>query len=154
MKRKIKYLSLVVAAIAALVVVPAAATPSSDASGTILARGVATDKIKSHGKRPFDVVVQQITIAPGGHTGWHTHPGNAVAVVNSGTLTIYDGDDKSCTGRHFSAGQVYLDPGRGHVHFGRNESATVPLEIVVTYLDIPLGGGVRQDAESPGNCPF
>lgn len=154
MNLKIKSLCLFLAATAALVAVPAAATPGSGASGTILARGVATDKIKSHSNRPFDVVVQQITIAPGGHTGWHTHPGSAVAVVKSGTLTIYDGDDPSCNGRHFNAGQVYLDPGRGHVHIGRNENTVVPLEILVTYLDVPLGGGVRQDVEKPGNCPF
>src|SRR3712207_7727394 len=24
---------------------------------------------------PCDTAVQQVTIAPGGHTGWHTHPG-------------------------------------------------------------------------------
>lgn len=86
--------------------------------------------------------------------GRHTHPGNAIAVVKSGTLTIYDGDDPSCTGRHFSAGQVYLDPGSGHVHLGRNESTRAPLEIVVTYLDFPLGGGVREDSENSGNCTF
>lgn len=75
-------------------------------------------------------------------------------MVKSGTLTIYDGDDASCTGRQIPGGHVYLDPGRGHVHMGRNESATTALEIVVTYLDVPVGGGVRQDAENSGNCPF
>jgi hypothetical protein len=33
-------------------------------------------------------------------------------------------------------------------------SVTTPLEIVVTYLDVPPGGGVRQDAPNPGNCGF
>ncbi len=151
---KKRYLSILVVAAAALTAIPAAATPGSGASSTIVARGAAVEKVKSHSNRPYDVVVQQITIAPGGHTGWHTHPGNAVAVIKSGTLTIYDGDDPSCEGRDYTAGQVYLDPGRGHVHFGRNLSVTTPLEIVVTYLDVPLGGGVREDAPSPGNCPF
>jgi uncharacterized RmlC-like cupin family protein len=146
--------ALLVAAVPALVAMPAAATPGSGASGTILARGVAVDKVKTRGNQPYDVVVQHITIAPGGHTGWHTHPGSAVAVVSSGTLTIYDGDDRSCTGREFAAGQVYLDPGYGHAHLGRNESTTTPLDIVVTYLDVPLGASVRQDADDPGNCPF
>lgn len=151
---KAKYFALLLVVAAGVIAIPAAATPGSGASGTIVARGTAAEKIKSHSHRPFDVVVQQITIAPGGHTGWHTHPGNAVAVVKSGTLTIYDGDDSSCTGRDFTAGQVYLDPGRGHVHLGRNESTTTPLEIVVTYLDVPLGGGVREDGDNSGNCPF
>ena len=132
----------------------AVATPGSGASGTILARGLAVEKVKTRGNQPYDVVAQQIVIAPGGHTGWHTHPGTAVAVVKAGALTIYDGDDPSCSPRTFEAGDVYVDPGYGHVHIGRNEG-TVPLEILVTYLDVAAGGGpVRIDAPDPGNCSF
>ena len=149
-----KYFGLLVVAAAALAAIPANATPGSGATGTILARGQAVEKVKSHGNDPYDVVVQHISIAPGGQTGWHTHPGNALAVIKSGALTIYDGDDPSCTARTFQAGEVYLDPGRGHVHMGRNESTTTQLEILVTYLDVPLGGGIREDAANPGNCSF
>ena len=151
---KKRFLPLIAIAAAAILALPAGATPGSGATGTILARGLATEKIKSQSSQPFDVVVQQITIAPVGNTGWHTHPGNAVAVVKSGTLTIYDANDPTCTGRDYTAGQVYLDPGRGHVHFGANLSATEFVEVVVTYLDVPIGGGVRQDAPNPGNCSF
>lgn len=147
-----KHFVLILAAAAALVAVPAAATPGSGATGTVVARGVADEKIKTHSNRPFDVVVQNISIAPGGHTGWHTHPGQAIAVVKAGALTVYDGDDPTCTGREITAGNVYLDPGRGHVHLGRNLSPTTTLEIVVTYLDVPLGGSFRIDAADPGNC--
>jgi quercetin dioxygenase-like cupin family protein len=137
---------------AAVVAGIAVATPGSGASSTILARGLAVDKIKTRGNQPYDVVVQQITIAPGGHTGWHTHPGSAIAVIKAGTLTINDADDPSCTGRSYNAGDTYIDPGYGHVHIGRNEG-TVPLEIVVTYVDVPAAGGaVRIDAPDPGNC--
>ena len=147
-----KTASVLLAAGIVLAAAPVAATPGSGASSTIVARGAADQKVKTRGDAPYDVVVQQITIAPGGHTGWHTHPGNALAVVKSGTLTIYDADGATCTGRRFSAGQVYVDQGHGHVHIGRNESATTPLEIVVTYLDVPPGGGVREDAADPGTC--
>ena len=130
------------------------ATPSSGVSATTLARGLAAEKVKTRGKKPYDVVTQQLVIAPGGQTGWHTHPGTAVAIVKAGTLTIYDGDDRSCSAHRFTAGDTYVDPGYGHVHNGRNEG-TVPLEIVVTYLDVPPGGGpVRIDARDPGNCSF
>ena len=132
----------------------AIATPGSGASATTLARGLATEKVMTRGNQPYDAVVQQIVIAPGGHTGWHTHPGSAIAVVKAGTLTIYDADDPSCTGRAFDAGDTYIDPGYGHVHLGRNEGS-VPLEIYVTYVDVPAGGGpVRIDAPDPGTCSF
>jgi quercetin dioxygenase-like cupin family protein len=145
---------VVLASVAAAAVTGVAiATSGSGVSGTVVARGLATDKVKTRGNQPYDVVVQKLAVAPGGHTGWHTHPGIAVAVVKAGTLTIYDGDDASCSPRTFHAGDTYVDPGYGHVHIGRNEG-TVPLEIVVTYLDVPAGGGVRIDAPSPGNCPF
>ena len=129
----------------------AVATPGSGASSTILARGVALEKVKTRGNQPYDAVVQRIVIQPGGHTGWHTHPGTAVAVITAGTLTIYDGDDPSCSPRRFDAGETYIDPGYGHVHIGRNERS-VPLEILVTYLDVEAGGPVRIDAPDPGNC--
>lgn len=149
-----KHLAVLVAVGAALAAVPALATPGSSASGTILARGLAVDKVKTRGNEPYDVVVQQISIAPGGHTGWHTHPGTAVAVIKSGTLTIYDSDDRSCTGRSYGAGTVYVDPGYGHAHIGRNESESAPLEVLVTYLDVAPGGGVRIDTPDPGSCSF
>jgi quercetin dioxygenase-like cupin family protein len=149
-----KTLSIIILALVAAAAVTgiAVATPGSGASATIIARGLATEKVKTRGNQPYEVVAQQITIAPGGHTGWHTHPGNAMAIIKSGTLTIYDGNDRSCTPKTFSEGEVYIDPGYGHVHIGRNEGS-VPLEILVTYIDVAAGNGpVRIDAEDPGNC--
>jgi quercetin dioxygenase-like cupin family protein len=94
-----------------------------------------------------------VTIAPGGTTGWHTHPGPAVVVIKSGSFTLYDGDDPTCTGGVYSAGQVFIDPGRGHVHIGRNEGSQ-NVELYVTFLDVPVGESPRIDAAAPGNCPF
>jgi quercetin dioxygenase-like cupin family protein len=133
----------------------ALATAGDGASGTILVRGFAEEKVRMRGNNlPYDVVVQEIVILPGGHTGWHTHPGIAVAVVKAGALTVYDADDESCTGTEYVAGQVYVDPGYGHVHIARNEGST-PTEVVVTYLDVPFGGGsIRIDAPDPGTCTW
>jgi quercetin dioxygenase-like cupin family protein len=134
----------------------ARATAGSGASASILGTGVAEEKVKTRGNQPYDVVVQSITITPGGHTGWHTHPGIAVAVVTSGVLTVYDADDRSCSPQHYGDGQAYVDPGYGHLHIARNEG-NIPTEVLVTYLDVPIGGGVRIDvpeSDLPGNCPF
>lgn len=128
-------------------------------SSTFLARGTAEDKIKTRGNQAFDVVAHSITIAPGGHTGWHSHPGQAIVIVKSGTFTTYDGSDKRCRPRVYHQGEVYVDRGYGRTHIARNEG-TVPLELHVTYLDVPVGVqpvnlAVRNDTTpSPGNCPF
>ena len=128
-------------------------TAGSGASGVVTSRGTSDDKITTRGNQRFDVVNQTITIEPGGNSGWHSHPGQAIVVVKSGNFTLYDGDDKTCSATVVPPGQVFIDHGYGHVHIARNEG-TVPTELHVTYLDVPVGGAFRLDAARPGNCPF
>lgn len=101
-----------------------------------------------------DTVMQQITLSPLGHTGWHSHPGPAIALIKSGALTLYSGDDPACAGRTYTAGQAFIDSGQGHVHIARNESNTDTAEVWVTYLDVPPGASPRNDVPRPGNCSF
>jgi quercetin dioxygenase-like cupin family protein len=98
------------------------------------------------------VVMSHIVIGPGGQTGWHSHPGPAIVTIASGTLTLYDGDDPTCTGRPYVAGEAFVDIGSGHVHRGRNLSTTDNVELYVTYLGVPAGTSPRIDAADPGNC--
>jgi quercetin dioxygenase-like cupin family protein len=100
-----------------------------------------------------DAVIQQVTIAPGGYTGWHTHPGPAVVLVKSGEFTLYQANDRSCTGRTYGPGQSFVDAGYGNVHIGRNEGSN-NVELWVAYLDVPVGGAFRIDMPAPGNCSF
>jgi quercetin dioxygenase-like cupin family protein len=143
------------------------ATPGSGAGGVVVARAAFADVVdlkfsirddyrgrdNIHVRNAADTVMQQITFAPGGFSGWHSHPGPAVVLITSGELTFYDGEDESCTGRTFSAGQALIDPGQGHVHFALNQG-TAAAEVWVTYFDVPPGLGPRDDAPAPGNCPF
>ena len=110
------------------------------------------DVVELKTKSAMDVVDQNITIQPAGHTGWHSHAGPALIVIQSGTLTFYDGDDPSCTGAVYTAGQTFVDNGGGHVHLARNEGA-VPVALTVTYL-LPAGAATRIDVADPGNCDF
>jgi quercetin dioxygenase-like cupin family protein len=146
----------------------ALATPGAGVVGTIMARGGFADPTsvmfqvtddQSNGKRIIqvrnaqDTVIQEIVFSPDGHTGWHSHPGPALALVKQGELTLYSADDPTCTGRTYSAGQAFIDPGQGHVHIGRAS----PLQdtiVWVTYFDVPPGTGVRLDAADPGTCIF
>lgn len=151
----------------------ALATPGAGAVGTIMARAGFADPVSivfriagDHGghhkkkgreviqvRNAEDTVIQQITFSPGGHTGWHSHPGPALVLVTQGELTLYSADDASCGGRTYSAGQAFIDPGQGHVHIGR-ASQTENTVVWVTYFDVPPGSGVRLDEPDPGTCAF
>ena len=51
-----------------------------------------------------DVYVQSNVWAPGGSTGWHTHPGHSLIIVTAGTVTAYDGDDQQMQAARVHAG--------------------------------------------------
>ena len=163
--------ALVVAmAAAAALVASSVATPSQVHAdhgvphGTTLTRGAfaaPTDiKIKStlggvsrvmNVKAAADVLVQNVTIAPGAQTSWHSHHGPVVVVVQTGSMTLYQADDPSCTGETFTAGQAFVDPGQGNVHNARNEG-TVEVSLYATYFDVPPGAGPAIAHPNPGTC--
>jgi quercetin dioxygenase-like cupin family protein len=105
-----------------------------------------------HAPEAQDTVMQQIVIGPGGSTGWHSHPGPAVALIKAGALALFDSEDPTCTPRIYQAGEAFVDKGQGHVHLARNLSPTENVEVWVTYFDVPPGGPARLDAANPGNC--
>jgi len=152
-------------AVVAALATAALATPGFNVvSATVWARGEFADavdiKLKLRDERDVlhvpdaaDTVMQQIVIGPGGHTGWHSHFGPAIALITIGELTVYSSEDPACAGRSYGAGQAFVDSGQGHVHLGRNLT-TENTEVWVTYLDVPPGSGPRIDAADPGNCGF
>jgi hypothetical protein len=80
--------SVVTAVTVAVTVAPSWATPPSGLTNIPLARGTNT----SHGTIPLrfgtDVAMAQITVDPGGSSGWHSHPGGAIIIVKEGALTV------------------------------------------------------------------
>jgi len=110
-------------------------------------------KIELEATRMIDVVTVLFTVQPGGHSGWHTHPGPALFTVSKGALTMYEGDDPSCTPQLFPAGTGSIEAETsGHIHLLRNETGSIA-ETIVTFL-LPVGAPVRTDLPDPGNCPF
>lgn len=100
-----------------------------------------------------DIVVAENSFAPGGYSGWHSHPGKVVLAVQRGAITLYRGDDPKCDGRTFHAGQVFIER-PGVVYNGRNESTTTAAIVNVTYFNVPAGGSPRIDEPQPKNCSF
>lgn len=151
---------------AALIVVPATATPSQDVTATVLAKSLFGEihvnahthtpalwkaQLKTHGQS--DVYVVDNKFAPGGTSGWHSHPGPSLILVVAGTVTNYEGDDPSCMPHTYTAGEGFIDPGSGDAHLLRNETGA-PAETIAVQL-LPTRADRRIDVSpAPGNCPF
>ena len=97
---------------------PAAPRSPRRSSGPRASRSVTRIDVS----KPADVVVAQATVPPGASFGWHYHRAAVAAVIKSGTLTLYDGADRTCTPQRYSAGQGFTEHA-GHVHLARNEGA-------------------------------
>src|SRR5262249_33091566 len=69
-------------------------------------------KIKTEGLS--DVYVVRNVIVPGGHTGWHSHPGPSIISVVSGTATEYRSDEPGAVTH--AAGTAFVDEGGDHAH--------------------------------------
>jgi quercetin dioxygenase-like cupin family protein len=156
----------IVAAVVAPVAGAALATPGSGTAGVVMARAAFADRVNitlsltdDHRGREIvrvrnaeDTVMQQIIFAPGGHSGWHSHPGPAVILIKSGELTFYQEEARTCVSRTYSAGQALVDSGQGHAHLAYNASAG-DTEVWVTYFDVPAGGSPRIDVPAaPAAC--
>lgn len=103
-------------------------------------------ELKSHDNT--DIAVANIAIAPGGHSGWHYHPGPVLVVVKTGEITFYHG---SCEPVRHAAGTTFMEEG-GDVGIARNEGA-VEATAVATFF-VPAGSPTRVDAPAQGNCGF
>ncbi|WP_103938040.1 cupin domain-containing protein [Thermomonospora echinospora] len=115
----------------------AAATPGSGVTSRTIAQTTVDGR---------DYVLREITIWPGGSTGWHYHDGTLYALVKQGTLTRTLADCATVT--HPRGSVVVEQSGPGNVHIGRNLGSTaVVLEAL--YVN-PAGSPLAQDAPSPG----
>lgn len=121
---------------------PATATPGSGVEARELYRSSADGR---------DFILRDITIGPGGSTGWHWHDGTVIGAVKQGTLTHYSSDYCTVDGV-YSAGDSIAEPsGPDHVHVGRNLGSE-PVVMWVVYID-EAGAPLSVDAPNPG-CPF
>jgi quercetin dioxygenase-like cupin family protein len=140
----------------------AAASAPSGVVPTVLARGTFDPfkvmsypenggLFKAEAKSPIDMVVRRHEYAVGATTGWHAHPYPVFITVISGTVTFYSSDDPTCTPTVVSAGQGYVDSGKGHI--GRNESGAPAVDISVIMA--PVAAAFRSELPAPNPyCGF
>ena len=94
-----------------------------------------------------NTIVGQYTFGPHSSTGWHSHPGKTLVVVQSGTFTVYH---DNCHAMTYGPGQSFVEL-PSSVHVGRNETDS-SVQLGVVYFDVPIGGSPRIDQPQPDGC--
>ena len=160
--RKISTVAFGALSATALFAAPAQATPASGFTavqqwkgdyGALDVKGEKTGHwdLKLTTKDDTDVHVVRNSIAIGGQSGWHTHPGPSLITVTVGEITAYDSDDPLCSPKVYRAGEGFVDSG-DHAHLLRNESGAPAETVAVQFL--ADGATRRIDAPAPTNCSF
>jgi quercetin dioxygenase-like cupin family protein len=93
----------------------------------------------------------QITVDPGGSSGWHSHPGGAIIVVQQGSLTVFRSIGSQCQVETYGAGQAFIER-PGEVDQVIN-TGSIPYILFVTFPRVPQGDSARIDEPNPGTCP-
>lgn len=117
---------------------------SSGTAGAILGRATIASAMSIPVPSGLDFVIQEVVIAPGGTSGWHTHPGQSLVLVTGSGVTFVHAD---CTTTSFPAGTGFIDQ-PGVIHLVRNDG-TAPAILFATYTNVPVGGAFRIDASEP-----
>lgn len=133
-------MGLALAAFAAVATAPAAATPPTGVEVVTLSQNVVDG---------MEYVVSRITVAPGGGTGWHYHPGEVFGFISEGSMTHYDGGC-AVDAVYPTGAPVMEGVGPGFAHNGRNEGST-PLVMEVVYIN-PVGMPKSVEVPGPAGC--
>ncbi|OBI78031.1 cupin [Mycobacterium sp. E740] len=123
-----------------------AAGASATSAGGVEARTISQSSVDG-----VDYITREITIAPGGSTGWHYHEGPVYGLIRAGTLTHDAARNCAPDGIYPAGAPITEASGPDNVHIGRN-LGPVPLVMWVLYIK-PAGTPLAVDAPDPG-CGF
>src|SRR5215831_17021325 len=147
--KKAALVGLVTTGLVAGTVAVASADAGSGFTSVLIGRGQSDHSFGIQQRKGNDVVTTQNTEAPGGFSGWHSHPGTVVLVIQSGQLTVYSEPvgGGECSVHTYSAGQVFLE----HPEDEQNvvNTGTVPAVLAVTFFNVPHGANPRIDQANP-----
>lgn len=130
---------------------------ASGLTSTLLARGgwdrsERTEFLTAMGRQgaadASEVAVVRASLAPGGYTYWHGHPGPSVVVVTAGAVTVLEATaGGGCESRTYQVGDAFFhEPGN---HDFRN-LGTATAELYITYFVVSWPPLVH--TEDPGTC--
>jgi quercetin dioxygenase-like cupin family protein len=151
--KKAALVGLVTTGLVAGAVAVASADAGSGVTSVLIGRGQSDHSFGIQQRKGNDVVTVQNTFAPGGFTGWHSHPGIVVLAVQSGEVTVFSEPvgGGECSVHTYPAGQVFTEHPEDQQN-AVNEGAA-PAVLAVTFFNVPHGGSSRIERTNPGDCP-
>jgi quercetin dioxygenase-like cupin family protein len=99
-----------------------------------------TAKLLTSGPTAF--IVQDVSYFPGGHTGWHSHPGILLVTVTEGSIEWYN---SNCEKTVYNVGDSLTE--NTQTHYFRNVGS-VSARVMVTYV-LAKGQPRRIDQPAP-----
>ncbi len=136
--------------IVAVNAVPGTAISPSGFTATPLARGTYMSDGTLPIKQGLDIVVVLNTVDSHGSSGWHSHPGGAIVVVQSGEITTYQSVGNHCVITIHKAHEAFIErPGQPLIAVNNTLSQTI---IYATFPSVPVGGSTKTDLPDPGTC--
>ena len=165
-----KYFNSIGAGIAAAIVgaggvalAPVSATPASGFVAAPVAAGnfgsdldVKADKIEHWDltlKAKDDTLtgINRVTVQPGGHSGWHSHPIPIFLTVTVGEIQWFDGSNPLCPAKTYHVGDSFVEPAN-RIHNVVNATGSVAEFYAVRFN--PNGITFFIDQPEPNNCAF
>ena len=125
-------------------VTPSYRVVSSNANILVKSQGD-TLKLRFGGQNaPVNILNVHQTFVPGGFSGWHTHSGPGIVIVEQGTLTI---EEREGCFVDYPQGAVLFEGGPGHIHNALNRTGSDVILDAYFFLPafIPPGANSRVD---------
>src|SRR5207302_10852779 len=131
---------------------PTGETPTPITRGALseaanFTRKVTGGRVKVHTKGALDALMLNITLAPSGNGGWHSHAGPAITIVKQGTVTIINA---KCKRHDVTAGHAVISPGSSPTE--NENKGTTPVVVDVTFLLPHAAMSPRIDQPAPAGC--
>jgi hypothetical protein len=145
---------LIILAIAMLLAlasaVPGFATPASNFASHVLGRGTDQSVGTLAVQWGPDTVIAENVVEVGGYSGWHSHPGVAIVIVQQGEITTYRSVGGHCVVTTYTAGQSFLE--RPSDTLNAVNTGQIQTIIYAAFPGVPAGGPTRIDRPDPGTC--
>ena len=95
-------------------------------------------------RHPINILNVHQTFVPGGYSGWHTHAGPGIVIVEQGTITI---EEKAGCFVDYPEGSVLFEGGPSHIHNASNRTSSPVILDAYFFLPAfdPPGGNSRID---------